>query len=208
MDWMRWTKNQLRLYAARDLYQQDIHNELLEMEDDVKIRTSSLSGMPRAKGGWTSSVEEEAEHREEARKRLLSLLQEFEIKVNDISNALASIPKTERNALEWAYMRANYNSDVEIAKRLKVPLRSFWVLKINALQKVYEFLRGCVLEIDLEEAMSREEYRHQRFMKENKEQQEKRDQIKRMPLWLFFDLEDFHVRKVGNLEFSNTIRKV
>jgi hypothetical protein len=197
MDWMRWTKNQLRLYAARDLYRQDIHNELLEMEDDVKIRTSNLSGMPRAKGGWTSSVEEEVEHREEAREKLLTILQHLESKVEGISNALDSVSEVERSALEWAYMRANYNSDADIAKQLKIPLRSFWAIKINALIKVYEFLQECVLDIDFEEAMNMEEYRHKRFIKENKEKQEKRDQLKRMPLGFFFDIEDSPIRKAG-----------
>jgi hypothetical protein len=201
MDWMRWTKNQLRLYAARDLYRQDIHNELLEMEDDVKIRTSSFSGMPRAKGNWISSVEVEVEHREEARERLFSILQQLDLKVNDISNALDSISETERSALEWAYMRANYNSDVDIAKQLKITLRSFWAVKINALQKVCEFLQESTLDVDLVEAMDREEYRHKRFMKENKEQQEKREQLRTERLGSFFDFdtEDLLMTKVSEL---------
>lgn len=177
MGWMRWTKKQLRLYMCRDLYRQDIQNELSSMDENIAPRVSRLDGMPKARGGVAfSSVEHEAEHREEARERLLRHLKELNEQIEGMENALKPLSDIERSALEWAYMRTFYETDKEIANCFKMPLREFWSLKIGALYKVYVSLNESPRIINLEEWVSREEAKHKRAVRLKEEDRaEKRE---------------------------------
>ncbi|MBP1934891.1 hypothetical protein [Ammoniphilus resinae] len=165
MDWMRWTKGQLRLYVSRDLFKQDIENELEAAEDDVRISTThwkmttSFSSLP------SSPVEEEVERRESIKERLLRQLKEHETQCKKIHSSLQTLSNIERSALEWAYMNASYNSDLNIADFLNVPLNEFWRVKITALHKVYCSLKSTTHPINLDDYLERERQKRKRNLK-------------------------------------------
>lgn len=187
MDWKRWTKAKLRLYVSQELYRQDIHNELSAMDDNIQVRISRLDGLPRSGGLPSSPVEREVEHREEAQERLLGQLRKINAECEQIDAALKGLSDIERRALEWAYMQANYNSDAEVAKRVKLPLKEFWRVKTCALHRVYRNLNGIPHTIDLTECVEYEEQRHKWALKLQEERKEQREQQKNEPLSFFFD---------------------
>lgn len=141
--WMKWVESELRFYLCRDLYREDIEWKIKEMDMNIRISSSSLTGMPRGSSAERYSIVElQAEHREESRIKYQQMLETFNQRARKIGEALFSILPFYQEIIRLTYFNVKY-SDSEIADCLGVDISDLQQLKDRAIHALFEKLAGA-----------------------------------------------------------------
>jgi hypothetical protein len=143
MHWSGWVKCQLRAYLCKELYRNDLLQELKDIENDIRVNTAKLSHMPRSPFYPSSTVERQAERREEIKQRVLDKLQEVEHSSKRMELILQSLTEQEREIIKWSYFSVDYEGDRELASDMGMSLQELERKREKALSTI-----GYLLSID------------------------------------------------------------
>lgn len=139
--WAKWVESELRFYLCRQLHREDIEWSLKEMDKDIRISSSSLSGMPRSSSSERySSVERQTEYREDARARYQEMLEQFNLRLRNISKALYSLSPLYLETIRLSYFSVQFASDLEIANHLNINEDELQQIKQQAIHSLYDQL--------------------------------------------------------------------